>query len=720
MEAQGEMLKKTGWQRGAAVLLGAGILLDLAVRGSGWFLIHVSEFYMTALGGAVFLLQIVSMLLSAWISGSPKETYYGFSFPELLLFKESPWNFRKYGKEAAGFLAAAVFLLALNEAVSTANAMTALAAASFFLNFRRVRELLELAESPEACRALVESRCRRKGASGQRALPEAEKLLWGLKEAVHDGKDRESRKICESLGELRAGGYPEIRGQLGACFCEMAKTFGFQRTAENLQKLFGVPLGGKEDGAEFYLLTAERMAAEGEVPERTGFFQEILNAARRLEREKNFPGFQKCGKLAWTFLYTLHAAGKNSDESDGKVLALCIPVWVEFSLETEGQGESLWLEKFLKFFILENEDQQERDRNFRVFAEGFFTAQVSEEKRADFLSLLFEAFYDRVIREEGLSETYRSGLRQTFSQKLFWEAAEEIRMRDLLERNLEGILRAAGFRATAAGSQGEELAYKPACEKVRASSWDRSLHAEFLLILYLVYFECAEPGSLFRKYLKLESLDRKDREEILEELKEKFVSSEGILKKEILERCSQAGELLAGRREISPNAQKAVFRQILREQGERLPEKPGSFAQLNEKLWEELERKEKEAWDLDCIPTGVKESWFSRVISRKEQEDLGEEAGRLAEAVREAFYREKRKAPDLKFFARVLERKTEELTEEEIHTQTEKERSRSGFYYIDGIFTSREQAEKLVRERYCRIAYKLRLEFETSPDGHKK
>ena len=180
MEAQGEILKKTGWQRAAAVLLGAGILLDLAVRGSGRFLIHVSEFYMTALGGAVFLLQIVSMLLSAWISGSPKETYYGFSFSELLLFKESPWNFRKYGREAAGFLAAAVFLLALNEAVSTANAMTALAAASFFLNFRRVRELLELAESPEACRALVESRCRRKGASGQRALPEAEKLLWGL------------------------------------------------------------------------------------------------------------------------------------------------------------------------------------------------------------------------------------------------------------------------------------------------------------------------------------------------------------------------------------------------------------------------------------------------------------------------------------------------------------------------------------------------------------
>ena len=83
MEAQGEMLKKTGWQRGAAVLLGAGILLDLAVRGSGWFLIHVSEFYMTALGGAAFLLQIVSMLLSAWISGSPKDGIREEEIPDL-------------------------------------------------------------------------------------------------------------------------------------------------------------------------------------------------------------------------------------------------------------------------------------------------------------------------------------------------------------------------------------------------------------------------------------------------------------------------------------------------------------------------------------------------------------------------------------------------------------------------------------------------------------
>lgn len=151
MKTRGTTFRKRG-MAAAAILLGAGILLDLGVKSSGQFLFHVSELYMTGLCMAVFLLQGITLLFCFFLSQIPEERFSGRSLGELLLLPGFWPGFASLWKETAGILGGALLLLAANTAVSTANAMTGLAAAAFFLDSRRISKLFHLASSMEAFR----------------------------------------------------------------------------------------------------------------------------------------------------------------------------------------------------------------------------------------------------------------------------------------------------------------------------------------------------------------------------------------------------------------------------------------------------------------------------------------------------------------------------------------------------------------------------------------
>ena len=78
------------------ILLCSGIIMDYGVIVTGIYCIEVTESFMDYVYSSIITISTLSFSFIALLTGLLDKNYYGYKLKEIIQFRESPINFKKY------------------------------------------------------------------------------------------------------------------------------------------------------------------------------------------------------------------------------------------------------------------------------------------------------------------------------------------------------------------------------------------------------------------------------------------------------------------------------------------------------------------------------------------------------------------------------------------------------------------------------------------------
>lgn len=139
------------------VIVNAGFLLDIYVNLTGNTFITITGSYISSIYSAIVTVAVLCISLIALISDKLEKTYYGYKLKEIILFDESPLNFKKYLCLSFGSMALATLLFFFGYKMSLANTITALMLAEICLESLMTNIIFKIITNETYCYKIVET-----------------------------------------------------------------------------------------------------------------------------------------------------------------------------------------------------------------------------------------------------------------------------------------------------------------------------------------------------------------------------------------------------------------------------------------------------------------------------------------------------------------------------------------------------------------------------------
>lgn len=256
--------------------------------------------------------------------------------------------------------------------------------------------------------------------------------------------------------------------------------------------------------------------------------------------------------------------------SKKQIIETYIQQLARFHWKTNEEGtevDSIGLLNILVYFVLKNENTNERNLIFQILAKELFynISLFSDEKSYDFLSLFFQAFYAYIFCEEVLNPEYREMLKETFTQEISSATLEKRKVSQLLGLNIRSILRAIGRRIERQNNDGRKFEYFPEFMMVKKIVWTPNFDIEYLFILYLIYNDEVGYYSIYESCFDWKNIQEDKQFLVLSIMLEKFDKSNGLLKSDFVNECILYGKLLGHTHTISESNQQKLFKHINKE-----------------------------------------------------------------------------------------------------------------------------------------------------------
>ena len=616
------------------IILIIGIFIDIYVNFTGDFLIAVTESYMDYVYAGIISISILCFSFIALISGFLDRTFYGYKMREIFQFEESNVNFKYDIIYSLGAIVLATVFLAGNFVMNFSNSLTALLFGIIFFEGNIAFKIYQIITEDNICYDLVVEHFRngdKKRIDDYRAFQsDVDKMISALKIFIDENDAVGKNNVCDMLSNLAENiqarakknnnycWYDYFNQKVRDCIYEFTNTFGYNEMIKNVIKIYHYIPDFKYARIDLYCIPLNNMRFwnDKNLIEQDYFDQ--ISQIDFIDEYKNGDITNlEVEKILYCYFQNVLSNLVCSEPVKKQIIETYIQQLAKFHWKTNEKGtevDSIGLLNILVYFVLKNENTNERNLIFQILAKELFynISLFSDEKSYDFLSLFFQAFYAYIFFEEVLNTEYREMLKETFTQEISSATLEKRKVSQLLGLNIRSILRAIGRRIERQNNDGRKFEYFPEFMMVKKIVWTPNFDIEYLFILYLIYNDEVGYYSIYESCFDWKNIQEDKQFLVLSVMLEKFDKSNGLLKSDFVNECILYGKLLGHTHTISESNQQKLFKHINKELTNILEKRTNNIKQeetnlsddrindiLNE-INELMKKDEIFGWDTKC------------------------------------------------------------------------------------------------------------------------
>lgn len=623
------------------VIVNAGFLLDIYVNLTGNTFITITESYISSIYSAIVTVAVLCISLIALISDKLEKTYYGYKLKEIILFDESPLNFKKYLCLSFGSMALATLLFFFGYKMSLANTITALMLAEICLESLMTNIIFKIITNETYCYKIVETYIKQNIArNGEEAQEKYEReitrLFNSLKYFTEAQNQEKVNKVTELIVILNEKNktltendkvYQVLLNQLREIAIPLADNFGYNQMVKDII-LFSshtrLEKAGKED---LYIIPIENMMFwDDKTLLNNNYFNQIIKICYINEYSDN-----KITDIEIEYiLYKYFVSIINNRLSTEKVRNQLIVNYLnELSHFYWGKSndcivpvDSKTLLDVFKEYVLKNENHKEREYIYKLILKNVYVNNRYYNSNIFPLTIsyMLQSFYSYIYCEkELLNEDYRNSLKDLFLLTISDKTNKKFKFSDLVADHIKAIVPAVAKRIEKNDNIEQSFEFFISdylC--IKNTVWTDSFNKEFLLMLYLIYYTRLLPVS----FLALFNEWDKVRDEVVNIIWDKFDLSTKKIKEEFRNQCNQFAQLLNCNYSINDDAEKELFESINEEkkkinQIQEIPQEC-NIEEITNKLCDLMEQEKVFGWDTELTKgTKMNNFKFSNIEENK-------------------------------------------------------------------------------------------------------
>lgn len=574
----------------AGVIVICGIVMDIGVNITKFSLVTVTESYMDYIYSAIITIAILSFSIIALIAGMFSNTYYGYKLGEIIQFKESPVNFKKYIFWSFASIAFATILLFAEFNLCCVNTLTMMLFAVIFLERKMAYNIYKIMVDESVCYKLVISHYKTFSQNGEDYnlyKKEIERLFFALKQYIKANDSEGKNNIIELLSELDEkmvvvlGDSNEIYqyfySQMKECVYDISNNFGYNEMIRDVIKIYSNLPESRYERIDLYVIPLQNMRFwDDQMLVKNNYFDQIKEIDFLEEYEEGLVEDSEIERIFYCFFENIiknQVCTKIVKETiiENYFWSLTKFYWKDRNdlvLPIDCIGAiNIW-----HYFVLKNENVKERNYIFNVLIkELLYNNRFSRERKFfDVLSLMLQSFYAYAFYEgETLTAEYREELQKTFMQPITNATLKNFKISTLIKVNIEEILVSAGNRISKKSNFERRFEYYPPFMMVKTVVWTQEFNIKFMFMLYVIYHSEIGFYSLYGRFMDWDNLDGKSKLEILSHITHEFDYNSRTLKNEFQEECLQFSVVLEHTYKINDEEQANLF-EHLREEQEKL------------------------------------------------------------------------------------------------------------------------------------------------------
>lgn len=623
------------------VIVNAGFLLDIYVNLTGNTFITITESYISSIYSAIVTVAVLCISLIALISDKLEKTYYGYKLKEIILFDESPLNFKNYLCLSFKSMALATIVFFLGYKKSVVNTITTLMLAEIYLEYLMTKNIFNIITNETYCYEIVESHLKNdKVQNGEKSQEEYEReitrLFNSLKYFTEAQNQEKVNKVTELIVILNEKNktltendkvYQVLLNQLREIAIPLADNFGYNQMVKDII-LFSshtrLEKAGKED---LYIIPIENMMFwDDKTLLNNNYFNQIIKICYINEYSDN-----KITDIEIEYiLYKYFVSIINNRLSTEKVRNQLIVNYLnELSHFYWGKSndcivpvDSKTLLDVFKEYVLKNENHKEREYIYKLILKNVYVNNRYYNSNIFPLTIsyMLQSFYSYIYCEkELLNEDYRNSLKDLFLLTISDKTNKKFKFSDLVADHIKAIVPAVAKRIEKNDNIEQSFEFFISdylC--IKNTVWTDSFNKEFLLMLYLIYYTRLLPVS----FLALFNEWDKVRDEVVNIIWDKFDLSTKKIKEEFRNQCNQFAQLLNCNYSINDDAEKELFESINEEkkkinQIQEIPQEC-NIEEITNKLCDLMEQEKVFGWDTELTEgTKMNNFKFSNIEENK-------------------------------------------------------------------------------------------------------
>lgn len=487
----------------AGVIVICGIVMDIGVNITKFSLVTVTESYMDYIYSAIITIAILSFSIIALIAGMFSNTYYGYKLGEIIQFKESPVNFKKYIFWSFASIAFATILLFAEFNLCCVNTLTMLLFAVIFLEGKMAYNIYKIMVDESVCYKLVISHYKTFSQNGEDYnlyKKEIERLFFALKQYIKANDSEGKNNIIELLSELDEkmvvvlGDSNEIYqyfySQMKECVYDISNNFGYNEMIRDVIKIYSNLPESRYERIDLYVISLQNMRFwDDQMLVKNNYFDQIKGIDFLEEYEEGLVEDSEIERIFYCFFENIiknQVCTKIVKETiiENYLWSLTKFYWKDRNdlvLPIDCIGAiNIW-----HYFVLKNENVKERNYIFNVLIkELLYNNRFSRERKFfDVLSLMLQSFYAYAFYEdETLTAEYREELQKTFMQPITNATLKNFKISTLIKVNIEEILVSVGNRISKKSNFERRFEYYPPFMMVKTVVWTQEFNIKFMFI----------------------------------------------------------------------------------------------------------------------------------------------------------------------------------------------------------------------------------------------
>lgn len=600
----------------------AGFLLDIYVNLTGNTFITITESYISSIYSTIVTVAVLCISLIALISDKLEKTYYGYKLKEIILFDESPLNFKNYLCLSFKSMALATFLFFLGYKMSLANTITALMLAEICLESLMTETIFKIITNETYCYKIVESHFKNdKVQNGEKSQEEYEREITRLFNSLKYFTEAQNQEKVDEVTELiiilneknktlteNDKVYQVLLNQLREIAIPLADNFGYNQMLKDII-LFSshtrLEKAGKED---LYIIPIENMMFwDDKTLLNNNYFNQIIKICYINEYSDNKITDFEIEYILYKYFVSIINNQLSTEKVKNQLIDNYFYELSQFSWKTSNDSivstESKTLLDIFMEYVLKNENYKEREYIYKLILKNVYlnNRYYNGDIFPLTVSYMLESFYSYIYCEkEMLNEDYRNSLKDLFLLTISDKTNKKFKFSDLAADHIKAIVPAVAKRIEKKDKIEQSFDF---CISdylcIKNTVWTDSFNKEFLLMLYLIYYTRLLPVS----FLALFNEWDKVRDEVVNVIWDKFDLSTKKIKEEFRNQCNQFAQLLNCNYSINDDAEKELFESINEEKKKinQIQEVPQecNIDEITNKLRNLMEQEKVFGWDIE-------------------------------------------------------------------------------------------------------------------------
>jgi len=556
--------------------------MDVVVKITGVYLIHVTESFMDYLFSGIITISVLCFSFVTIISSFLEKIYLGYRLRDIIQFPNSPINIKEYIIVSLGTIFIGVFLLLF----CFANSLTALLLALVWIEGKVAFTIYDMIIDEKYLYELVKdyfsSSIKKRQLTFDEFSMHTDNITNALNICINENNGDEKDKALNMLADLveQVGKdnkydkyYDYFNYKVSVFIDNYVRVFGFNDMLNSIVKVY-IPLTGFEYGRrDLYVIPMKNIQFwTDQQLLKNNYFNEI----KEIYLLDIYINKSISNDEVEIIIFKYFNSIMNNDICTENVREQLVEGYMKELLKLNWKTNSAGVNpdvntllKILNCYVLKNNNIKEREYILQVIIiQTFNNSNTYErEKYFEFLALFFQSFYAYTFLEvETLTEKYREGLLKTFKLEFSSQSIDKMSASLLLRINIIDILSA--MRRIICRPKSGMSRFENSAEHLPWKNivWTQEFDITFMFMLYFIFYDEFKFYNLNNSLFNFENInDDKLKINILKKFQSKFNEQTGLLKQTFIEQYSKYGAVLNSSSNITDQIQKNLFDLISKE-----------------------------------------------------------------------------------------------------------------------------------------------------------